>query len=101
MSRSFGVLIGCVLASAFVAGLTSSAQAYSTPKKHHHVVWSHVAAHRAGDIYVSKNTRSYLDPGTSANEGSEDLYFEDTRYPHYLLGPGIFQRFLTTDGQYN
>ncbi len=93
-------IFGCALALAVVAAaFAPAAQAYTYPKKHYGV--TRHAVHPAGDIYVSKTRRSYLDPGPSADVGSEDHYFSDTRYPHYLLGPGIFQRFLTTDGEYN
>ena len=62
-----------------------------------------MAVRHPGEIYVNKAPRSYLDygdPGTSPDYTS-DLYFEDTAYPQYLLGPGIFQRLLTSPGQYN
>jgi len=100
MSRSSRGLIRSLLALALVTALVPAAQAYQTPKHHHHVV-AHVAVDRhPGDIYVNKATRSYLDPGTSADYTS-DLYFEDTNYPRYLLGPGIFQRSLNSPGEYN
>ena len=106
MSRSSRGLIRSLLALALVTALVPAAQAYQTPKRHHHVVARvavdrHPAADRhSGDIYVNRATRSYLDPGPSPDYTS-DLYIEDTAYPHYLLGPGIFQRMLTSPGQYN
>ncbi len=105
MSRSSRGLIRSLLALAFVAALVPAAQAattltYQTPKRHHHV-YARVAVRHPGEIYVNKAPRSYLDPGGAPDYGSDDLYFEDTAYPQYLLGPGIFQRLLTSPGQYN
>jgi hypothetical protein len=99
MNISANRIIGSALALVVVAALMPAAQAYTHPKKRYSV--THHVVHRPGDIYVSRNTRSYLDPGPSADVGTEDRYFSDTRYPHYLLGPGIFQRFLNADGEYN
>jgi hypothetical protein len=99
MSRWSRSLIGSALASAFVVALIPGAQAYQTPKHRHHVA-AHPVVHHPGDIYVRKTVPSYLDPGPSADYQS-DLYYEDTSYPRYLLGPGIFQRQLTSPGQYN
>jgi hypothetical protein len=112
MSRSSRGLIRSLLALAFVAALVPAAQAattqkyqtqkYQTPKRHHHV-YERVVVRHPGEIYVTKAPRSYLDygdPGVSPDYTS-DLYFEDTAYPQYLLGPGIFQRLLTSPGQYN
>jgi hypothetical protein len=42
----------------------------------------HVAAARHGDIVVHTG-RSYLDPGTSAEVGSENHYFSDSLGPSY------------------
>jgi len=98
MSRSSRGLIRSALALALVGAFIPAAQAYQTPKPHHHR-WAHIAVRHPGDIYVVKRTRSYLDPGTSADYTS-NLYFEDTRSPHYLLGPGILQRFDDATGMY-
>jgi hypothetical protein len=98
VSRSMTLgLIRSVLALALVAAFAPGAEAYQTPKRHHHPR-ARIEAHRAGDIYVDKRTRSYLDPGTSADVDSEDLFFNDTKYPHYLVGPGILQRFDEATG---
>jgi hypothetical protein len=108
MSRPSRGLIRSLLALALVTALVPAAQAYQTPQtpKRHHRVVAHVAVDRQvvrhpGDIYVNRATRSYLDPGPGPDYGSDDLYFQDTAYPQYLLGPGIFQRSLTSPGQYN
>ncbi len=97
MSRWYRAAVQSGLAFAFVAACVSAASAYEAPRKRHHV-WTHVLTHRPGEIYVRKSTRSYLDPGPSAVVDSEDLYFNDTKYPHYLLGPGILQRFDEATG---
>jgi hypothetical protein len=100
MSRSSRSLIRSALALALAAALVPAAQAaYQTPKRHHQHVYRVLVRH-PGDIYVNRATRSYLDPGPSPDYTS-DLYFQDTAYPHYLLGPGIFQRLNTSPGQYN
>jgi hypothetical protein len=102
MSRSSRGLIRSLLALAFVAALVpaqaATTQKYHTPKRHERVVVRH-----PGEIYVNRAPRSYLDygdPGVGPDYTS-NLYFEDTAYPQYLLGPGIFQRLLTSPGQYN
>ena len=104
MSRSCRRLIPCALGLVLLAALAPAAQAQApqgqTPKRHHHIVAHVVAQRHRGDIYVNRATRSYLDPGPSPDYDS-DLYFEDSKQPEYLLGPGIFQRQLTSPGQYN
>jgi hypothetical protein len=101
MSRSSRGLIRSLLALALATALVPAAQAYQAPKRHHRLI-AHVAVvHHSGDIYVNRNTRSYLDPGPGPDYTSDDLYFEDTKYPQYLLGPGIFQRLNASPGQYN
>jgi hypothetical protein len=34
----------------------------------------------------------YVDKGSDRNPGGDDLYFNDTKQPSYLVGPGLFQR---------
>jgi hypothetical protein len=34
----------------------------------------------------------YVDRGSDRNPGGDDLYFNDTKEPGYLVGPGFFQR---------
>jgi hypothetical protein len=34
----------------------------------------------------------YESKGVDRNPGGDNLYFSDTRRPHYLVGPGYFQR---------
>jgi hypothetical protein len=101
MSRSSRGLIRSLLALTLVTALVPAAQAYQTPKRHHRLV-AHVAVVRhPGDIYVNRATRSYLDPGPGPDYTSDNLYFEDSKEPAYLLGPGIFQRLNAAPGQYN
>jgi hypothetical protein len=109
MSRSSRGLSRSLLALAFVAALVPAAQAataqtHQTPKRHHHVyTYTRVAVRHPGEIYVNRAPRSYLDYGepNTGPDYTSDLYMEDTAYPQYLLGPGIFQRLLTSPGQYN
>jgi hypothetical protein len=109
MSRITLGLVRTALALALVAAFVPGAQAYQnqTPKRHpHHKPRMEARVEsrrqgeprREGDIYVDKRTRSYLDPGTSGDIDSEDLYFNDTRFPHYLVGPGLLQRFDEATG---
>jgi len=80
-----------VLAIAIGAMSTGGAQALQYAPHHRH--WTaqrHVAMRdrdvppvRPGDIVV-RPRRSYLDPGPSANVGTEDRYFYDTA--HFDLG---------------
>ena len=109
MSRSSRGLIRSLLALAFVAALVPAAQAattptYQTPKRHHRVyTYTRTVVRQPGEIYVNREPRSYLDygdPGVSPDYTTNG-YFENTAYPQYLLGPGIFQRLLTSPGQYN
>jgi hypothetical protein len=34
----------------------------------------------------------YVDKGSDRNPGGDNLYFNDTKEPGYLVGPGFFQR---------
>jgi hypothetical protein len=109
MSRSSRGLIRSLLALAFVAALVPAAQAATTqtnqtPKRHHHVyTYTREVVRHPGEIYVNRAPRSYLDYGepNTGPDYTSNLYMEDTAYPQYLLGPGIFQRLLTSPGQYN
>ncbi|MGA2042787.1 MAG: hypothetical protein ABSG83_05390 [Roseiarcus sp.] len=75
------------LTLAIGAMLTSGAQAQQVqPHRHHWTAHPHVAARdrevppvRPGDVVV-RTGRSYLDPGPSANVGTEDRYFYDTAH---------------------
>jgi hypothetical protein len=56
-------------------------QRYHHASTHQHKVWrggNHIVA-RGGDVVVHTG-RSYLDPGPSAAEGTEDRYFYDTAH---------------------
>lgn len=46
---------------------------------------------RIDDIYAG-NSRNQLITGAAVDPGSDNRYFTDTRNPHYLVGPGWFQR---------
>jgi hypothetical protein len=86
------------------ATLATNAQA-AQPKHHRYVVAQHHRIHYGGDHLVSRGDdvvvhtgRSYLDPGTSANEGTESRYFYDTAHfslhdegPDFTRNVGGFQ----------
>ena len=35
---------------------------------------------------------TYVDRGVDRNPGGDDLYFNDTKNPNYIVGPAWFQR---------
>lgn len=92
MSINSRALIAAALAAAFAAALASGAQAYETSRRHHHHVTPHPVWNRFG-VVASRTVPPYVDPGPSVDPGQVNRYFNDTRYPHYLLGPGNLQRF--------
>ena len=69
MARHSKMLIAATLAFAFAATFGADAQALTRHPRHRLV--------RSGDVVVHTG-RSYLDPGTSAEVGSENHYFSDT-----------------------
>ena len=80
MARHLRSLIAAAVTLAAVASLVTDAQALQR-RTHHHI------AARHGDVVVHTG-RSYLDPGTSAEVGSENHYFSDSLGPSYgQLGP--------------
>ncbi len=81
MARHSKMLIVTMLALAFAATLGADAQALTRHPRHHLA--------RGGDVIVNTG-RSYLDPGTSAEVGSENHYFSDTApYSFTGLGPSF------------
>ena len=81
MARLSSLLIVTTLALAFVGTLGADAQALSRHPRHRLA--------RAGDVVVHTG-RSYLDPGASAEVGSENHYFSDTApYSFSGLGPSF------------
>ena len=69
------------------AMLATSAQALPLHHHYRHVAAQHHKVWRGGDHLVSRGDdvvvhtgRSYLDPGPSANVGTEDRYFYDTAH---------------------
>jgi hypothetical protein len=75
MARYTRNIIGAAVAAVVAASLVGEAQALQR-RAHRHVAASH------GDIVVHTG-RSYLDPGTSAEVGSENHYFSDSLGPSY------------------
>jgi hypothetical protein len=81
MARHSKMLIVTMLALAFAATLGADAQALTRHPRHRLA--------RGADVVVHTG-RSYLDPGTSAEVGSEDHYFSDTTpYSFSGLGPSF------------
>jgi hypothetical protein len=76
MARHLRSFIAAAVALAAAASLVTQAQALE--RRAHR----HVAARHGGDIVVHTG-RSYLDPGTSAEVGSENHYFSDSLGPSY------------------
>ena len=74
MARHSRMLIAATLAFAFAATLGADAQALTRHPRHRLV--------RGGDVVVHTG-RSYLDPGPSAAEGTEDRYFYDTAHTDF------------------
>jgi hypothetical protein len=72
MARHSMKLIASALALASVLALAGNAQALERRVRH-----QHYSASRGGDVVVHTG-RSYLDPGTSAEVGSENHYFSDS-----------------------
>ena len=96
-------------ASAFVAALVPAASRpsrRSTKPPSDTTTYIRIRVRSCGipaKLTRTRRLRSYLDygdPGVGPDYTS-NLYMEDTAYPQYLLGPGIFQRLLTSPGQYN
>ena len=56
------------------------------------------AKHRHGPSYLEPAARrpadfpTYIDHGADRNPGGDNLYFTDTKNPHYVIGPAWFQR---------
>ncbi len=72
---------------AFAAFAVPGADAQPKAKRHHRLSYSQPAPQRPLAF------PTYVDRGTDRNPGGDDLYYTDTRYPRYELGPSIFQKF--------
>ena len=76
--------VAALLAVAAFAGSGADAKPRT---KHHH-----------GHAYLEPVTRrpvdfpTYVDHGSDRNPGGDNLYFTDTKDPHYVVGPAWFQR---------
>jgi hypothetical protein len=70
MARHLRFFIASAIVLAVSAALLADAQALERRRHHHWIA-------RGGDIVVHTG-RSYLDPGTSAEIGSENHYFSDS-----------------------
>lgn len=74
---------------AFVAfAALAAAPAAATTVKHRHVSHpEHVRTAPRPEAFPV-----YVDRGSDRNPGGDDLYFNDTKVPHYIVGPAWFQR---------
>jgi hypothetical protein len=79
---AFAVL-GVAAFAAAPAGATTKRHA-----AHGHAGYAHA---RPAPRHVT-NFPVYVDRGTDYNPGSDNLYFSDTKTPHYIVGPAWFQR---------
>ncbi len=84
--RSSGVFTAA-LAVAFFAANGAGAETARWHKRHH------VQHRTVADAHQHKGFPSYLDVGAPPDVGSDNRYYSDTLNPHYLLSPGVFQRF--------
>src|ERR1700685_2006520 len=77
-------------ALALSVGVMLASNAQALPRHHHYYHYAAAQHHRVwrggdhlvsrGDDVVVHTGRSYLDPGPSANEGTENRYFYDTAH---------------------
>jgi hypothetical protein len=81
MTRSHRLIPGFVAVIGLVAFAAAPAQA---KVKHRHAPQAHAA--RPANFPV------YVDRGSDRNPGGDNLYFSDTKSPHYIVGPAWFQR---------
>jgi hypothetical protein len=73
---------------AFVALAAFSAAPAAAKVKHRHPLH----AEHARALPRSEPFPVYVDQGSDRNPGGDDLYFNDTKVPHYIVGPAWFQR---------
>jgi hypothetical protein len=74
-----------LMAIAFFAG--SAAEAKVKAKHHHAAAPEFGSAYRRPEAFPV-----YVDRGSDRNPGGDNLYFTDTKDPHYVVGPAWFQR---------
>ena len=86
MMRSSQIVIGFV---AIVGLAVFAGSAGAAPIKHHHPLHRH-AGYSVDSRPVS--FPNYIDTGSDRNPGGDNLYFTDTKNPHYVVGPAWFQR---------
>ncbi len=95
MSRPRRVWLGAFIAAATFALLAPGAEAGDL--KHHR----HPHVYRAAPRVVTGPTHrdDFLDVGAVPDEGSDQRYFSDTKFPRYEVGPTIFQRFESSQNE--
>lgn len=86
MMRLRGALRAAVALLAVAAFTASGADARQRAKHRHGPAHYEPSAHRA------VNFPTYVDHGADRNPGGDNLYFTDTKDPHYIVGPAWFQR---------
>jgi len=65
-----------------LAAFAPVADAATKAKRHHPAAqYPHAAASREFPAYVSR--------GVDRNPGGDNLYFQDTKRPNYIVGPGF------------
>jgi hypothetical protein len=79
-SRALPAIIALLGLAAF-AGSPAEAKV-----KRHHVVRAPGVVHREPTF------PNYVSNGVDRNPGGDNLYFSDTKSPHYIVGPAWFQR---------
>lgn len=81
---------GLPAVAAFVAVAVfavSAGEARTKAKRRHGVAPQYEPASRRPDAFPV-----YVDRGSDRNPGGDNLYFTDTKNPHYVVGPAWFQR---------
>lgn len=78
LRRGFPALVALLGLAAF-AGAPADAKI-----KRHRAYHARVAPAQEFPVYV--------DHGSDRNPGGDNLYFTDTKDPHYIIGPAWFQR---------
>ena len=86
MMRLHGGLPAAAALIAIALAGAGPAAAKVKMKHHHMTARAQPTAHRPVDFPV------YVDHGSDRNPGGDNLYFTDTKDPHYVVGPAWFQR---------
>jgi len=74
------------VAALLAVSVFAASGADATPRHRRHHGYNEPLARRP------VNFPTYVDHGSDRNPGGDNLYFTDTKDPHYIVGPGWFQR---------